>query len=1609
MCYNFLTVILFNLSSIKIGTSSRAKSSFKYGGIITSELAHSKEIEDYFQTLEEEAESCYELAKKARSKGYDPQKEVEIPRAEDLALRAQKLTEVEDTAEKIRELSEKYEREEVSIRIAKEVASRDEGTIAERLEDAVRIGLAVLTEGILVAPLEGIGGVDIRENNDGSKYAELSFAGPIRSAGGTGQAMSVLIADVVRRELGIDGFQPTPAEIQRFKEEIPLYKKSLGLQYTPSPEEISLIVDGCPVSISGEGTGEEEVSGNRDLPRVDTNRVRGGACLVIAEGMCLKAKKLKKYVEKLDIEGWEFIDEYIEKHATGDKDDSEDSDEDGEEEDKGIAPKKKYIQETIAGRPVFGHPSKEGGFRLRYGRTRTEGLAAVAVNPAAMYLTDEFLALGTQIKTERPGKAGAITPCDTIEGPTVLLKDGTVKRVDSAEESKELQRKVEEIIDLGEILVPFGEFVENNHPLVPGAYCHEWWVQEVDEDFEEEEITPKKAVNLSQEKGYPLHPKYIHFWDYVDTQDIRELRSWISDEGEIEEDRLKLPVEQQMKEILESIGVPHEKDDESIIIEIYEPFIFSLALDEESLSKTGESNEDRPLEYISDLAGVTIRSKAPTNIGSRMARPEKAKERKMSPPVHGLFPLGDAGGSERLVKKAVEEGIIEVDISARRCQKCGKSGAQIRCTCGGRREIIDEPQEQKIPMKNIYRQALNTLGEGGNISKIKGVKGLITETKTPEALEKGILRAKHGIYVFKDGTSRYDMTDLPLTHFKPEEIGLTVERARELGYEKDIDGNELEREDQVVELKPQDMVIANEAGEYMVKVAEFVDDLLEKYYESDKYYNAEYKEDLIGELVVGLAPHTSGGVLGRIIGFHDGRAGYAHPLFHAAKRRNCLPGDTEVKMADGGTVKLKELYDRAHGEEEMDSVGTTGKEIEEEVLTVNGSEIQTSKASKVIKTPAQEFKIEIETESGRSMEVFPDHRMKTDDGIKKARELEEDDRIYTPLQIDVKTDDKETLDLLEFIPNHKNVMIRQVEKRVNEAIEELGGLKSAVEELGISKKTLGNYKYRESIPLNVYRELMEKAGSKNSISGDAVLAAKRDAVEIPPKIDVNSDLMKVLGYYLAEGYTRKSEKKGEEFYQICFAFGEDEMKDNIKEVVEETFGIEPSEEENVLTLSSRLIYELFQSLEIGSGAREKRVPEFVSSLPKEKVSDLLSAYFAGDGSVEKGCLHVQATSVSRGLLDDIDFLLKRFGIYARYSQNEREAGGILTEKYGEDHYEGRTFTTNKLHIRSSHAVKFGEKIGFDLERKNEALKEDFSLERKPRIDTSGNLVKERIRAKEPKKSDEEFMYDIEVDDTHNFVTKDNLITNNCDGDEDCIMLLLDGLLNFSEDFLPEKRGGLMDAPLVLTTKIDPSEIDSEAHNVDTVWDYPLEFYEKTFEYPKPKKVGDLIETLEDRLEDETQYENYGYTHETSRLDEGPSTSRYTRLGKMTEKMDSQIKVADMINAVETKDVVSRVISDHFIPDLIGNLNKFGVQDIRCTKCNTKYRRIPLSGECKCGGNLTLTIHEGSVKKYLNFSLEMVEKYEVSEYLYQRVKQLNRQIESLFENDKVSNPSLDEFC
>ncbi|GBE56163.1 DNA polymerase II large subunit [archaeon BMS3Bbin16] len=833
-------------------------------------------IEDYFKKLEDEGKRAYAAAKEARAAGIDPDFEPEIPLAIDLAERVESLVGPEGIAQKIRRAVNEHGREEASLIIAKQIAGNSSLSEEEAAEQGLRTALAILTEGVVAAPMEGIVKVSVKENHDGSRYLAVYFAGPIRSAGGSAQALAVLTADYLRQALGLSAYVPTAEEVERLVEEADLYNSEAArLQYLPSPAEIRTACENIPVEVTGEGTDRVEVSGYRNLPRVETNQLRGGAVLVLAEGVLQKAPKIAKFVDKLQIKGWEWLSDIKKDKPAGD---------DCKNEKKTVH---KYIRDVIAGRPILSHPSAKGGLRLRYGRSRCSGLAAVSIHPATMVIFDDFIATGTQMKIEKPGKGAVASPCDSIEGPIVKLKDGSVVRVETEDYAKKIIGSLQEVLFAGDILIGYGEFLENNHRLLPAGYCEEWWRLEAEAAGctpIESVPTPEETLRLC-EKGAPMHPRYTYFYHDLSKDELRDLAEWLCT-GSITDGRLTLDAGAE-KRILEVLGVPHRVEKNQVVLEEHTPLLAVLGLTDLVIEPfINAYNRCQTSMEIVNSFGIIVRENAPTYIGARMGRPEKAKPRKMSPPVNLLFPLGQAGGRTRDLSKAVGKSPITVEIVKRQCTKCKEVTSQLLChKCGSLTHFHGGYETRPVDIKALYRKAAAKVGTPKKM--VKGVVGMTSAYKIPEPIEKGILRAKHDVYVFKDGTARFDSTDMPMTHFTPREIGTSLEKLRSLGYTNDHRGEPLMLESQVVELLPQDILLPMEGIKYFYNVSKFVDELLVKVYDQPPFYNARSESDLVGQLIIGLAPHTSAGTLGRIIGTTDRKVGYAHPFFHAAKRRNC--------------------------------------------------------------------------------------------------------------------------------------------------------------------------------------------------------------------------------------------------------------------------------------------------------------------------------------------------------------------------------------------------------------------------------------------------------------------------------------------------------------------------------------------------------------------------------------------------------------------------------------------------------------------------------------------------------------------------------------------------
>ena len=457
-------------------------------------------IKNYFSSIDKYIEKSYEISNECKKMGYDPKLEVEVPIAKDISQRVEGLVSVfvpkiidSGVSQRIIELEKEYGKLDwrVALTISLEVSQNKFIEFSDEksaIECGIRVGFTYITLGVISAPLEGFIGIDIKKTKMGEDYICMNFAGPIRAAGGTASCVCVLIADYIRKSLNYKNYDPDELELKRYYTELMDYnERCVRLQYVPSESETTFLVKNIGIEISGNPTEKIEVSNYKDLNRIKTNRVRGGMCLVIGECLIQKASKVFKNVKKwgkdFKMDDWLFLEEFLEVQ----KKSKAKTDKKVEKTDEKILPNYKYMEDIVAGRPVLGFPMKRGGFRLRYGRCRTSGFASTSISKETLEILEDFIAVGTQLRLERPGKATVITACDNLEKPIVKLKNGDVVKLNTSEDCKKYKSEIAQIIHMGDILISFGEFSENNHKLVPNGYCEEEWTLELEEKIKQNE------------------------------------------------------------------------------------------------------------------------------------------------------------------------------------------------------------------------------------------------------------------------------------------------------------------------------------------------------------------------------------------------------------------------------------------------------------------------------------------------------------------------------------------------------------------------------------------------------------------------------------------------------------------------------------------------------------------------------------------------------------------------------------------------------------------------------------------------------------------------------------------------------------------------------------------------------------------------------------------------------------------------------------------------------------------------------------------------------------------------------------------------------------------
>ncbi|MBU4124351.1 MAG: hypothetical protein KKI14_02715, partial [Nanoarchaeota archaeon] len=207
---------------------------------------------------------------------------------------------------------------------------------------------------------------------------------------------------------------------------------------------------------------------------------------------------------------------------------------------------------------------------------------------------------------------------------------------------------------------------------------------------------------------------------------------------------------------------------------------------------------------------------------------------------------------------------------------------------------------------------------------------------------------------------------------------------------------------------------------------------------------------------------------------------------------------------------------------------------------------------------------------------------------------------------------------------------------------------------------------------------------------------------LPEKINITPDLMRLFGYYVAEGYARKE-------IDFCFGSEEKHLINDVKLLMKNFFGLNPDKVYNKIDDNATHIIYYSRPLAdffiryCGKGANFKHVPPFLFEAPKKIFLEFLRGYSEGDGHLTKdGKLEI--TSVSKQLITELNWLCRMHGIKPSISQFTTMEGRTInggkplkaTKAYrlgfGKT---GNPFNNSEVSISQRAIIKSIKKIPFD--------------------------------------------------------------------------------------------------------------------------------------------------------------------------------------------------------------------------------------------------------------------------------------------------------------------------
>lgn len=299
--------------------------------------------------------------------------------------------------------------------------------------------------------------------------------------------------------------------------------------------------------------------------------------------------------------------------------------------------------------------------------------------------------------------------------------------------------------------------------------------------------------------------------------------------------------------------------------------------------------------------------------------------------------------------------------------------------------------------------------------------------------------------------------------------------------------------------------------------------------------------------------------------------------------------------------------------------------------------------------------VEIKTAMGRSIKLTADHPVIIyQDAIKiiPAGLVQKNDRLIAvkslpnnsyPYKLDL-------ISLLSKTNLEKDVYVSSIDGSISKNYSKFNKY--------ISNKVLAHpeeIKRHDRMSLDLYKYLKVKNALNIPLKKIQLYTAKGSATKINAQITIDKSFVRLIGYYLAEGYISKDIGREKSVRQrVGWCFHEDE-KEYIRDVQKslQKLGlkfIERKGQKSLTTITSSRIFAWLIEDILGCGKRSenKNLPAFAFSLADDLKMELLRGLISGDGavtSVQGGRnFMIEYATVSKQLADGVSTLFQSIGI-----------------------------------------------------------------------------------------------------------------------------------------------------------------------------------------------------------------------------------------------------------------------------------------------------------------------------------------------------------------------------